>query len=388
MIWRRVRALLANLLLAGGSLAFVLLAFELGLRVAGYRALHEMYSAPHVFWTYDAQLGWFHEPGARGRYIGPRPWPVEFEAAVEINSRGLRGPELAPPGRELRVLFLGDSMVAAFEVDQPETFVALLEDDLALRVGERVRTINGGVRGYGTDQTLLFYEERGRELEPDVVVIFVSGNDLSDNRTLHETRRPFGKPALVPEGDGRLRRVGSPVPRYGECEEVSLSAAFDVVRTDDLASRLLCHAQIALFDHSALLSFATISIPWDAVLLAQLYHFGNPHHNSGASPEDDVWIAHTHAILLELIRAIRVDGARVVLTGGPIELDRFGGEALAGPGTLVRNLKAVWDAPYREVRWEHDSHFNREGHRRVAGILAPAIETALSSASSADPAIR
>jgi hypothetical protein len=36
----------------------------------------------------------------------------------------------------------------------------------------------------------------------------------------------------------------------------------------------------------------------------------------------------------------------------------------------------VWAEKHEVVRWKHDSHFNPEGHRRVAETLLPALEEA------------
>src|SRR6266404_1289324 len=116
-----------TLLLPLVSIATVAAIFEIGLRFTGHVAIYEMYSKPSLFWRYDELLGWSHEPGAHGDFVGPRPWPVEFRGKVAINSLGLRGPEIPPRDpSELRVLFSGDSIVASFEVDYEGTFVARL----------------------------------------------------------------------------------------------------------------------------------------------------------------------------------------------------------------------------------------------------------------------
>src|SRR5215472_11134476 len=260
---RRVLPILLNLFLCLAVTSLMLGLTECVLRALGHRALYEMYSKPWVFWKSDPLLGWAHEPGARGEYVGPRPWPVEFSAEVSINSLGLRGPEVPPrePG-EQRVLLLGDSMVAGFEVPYQDTFGALLERDLTQRLGHTVRVINAGVRGYGTDQSYLYYTDRGRKLTPDVVVHFHSGNDPSDNTTIHEMRRPFGKSALAVTEDGGMRVLGSPVPHYPMCSEYQLTSKWEIQRVDGSWGRLLCEMQIKLFDHSALFSILTISIPW------------------------------------------------------------------------------------------------------------------------------
>jgi hypothetical protein len=249
----RLRSALGRALLRLASLAVACVAAELGLRLAGYEALHDVYSMPELFWQHDARLGWSMEPGAHGRYRGPRPFPIEFDKAIEINSLGLRGPELPArePG-ELRVILLGDSFVAGFEVEQSETFAVLMERQLRGRMRRPVRVINAGVRGYGTDQSLLWFRERGRELRPDLVVAVFSANDFEDNVTLHRVRRPFGKAAFALRPSGALELIGVPVPRYELCSAVVLNAAYQPVRVDSVSSRAVCGLQTRLADHSAL----------------------------------------------------------------------------------------------------------------------------------------
>ena len=91
-----------------------------------------------------------------------------------------------------------------------------------------------GVREYGRDQSDLYYRERGRKLDSELVVLFHRRNDAIDNTILHEMLRPYRKAALAPAPDGTF------------------------------------------FDHSAMFSFFTVSIPWDGVLLQRLYHVADP----------------------------------------------------------------------------------------------------------------
>lgn len=374
---------LANLLLVLVSTGLMLGVIEGVLRLLGHRALYEMYSKPSLFWRYDPLLGWSHEPGARGDYVGPRPWPVEFSAEVSINSLGLRGPEIPALGpSEQRVLVLGDSMVAGFEVPYEDTFEALLERDLTQRLGHTVRVINGGVRGYGTDQSYLYYTHRGRKLHPDVVVFFHSGNDPADNTTVHEMRRPFGKSAVAVTASGEVRLLGSPVPHYPMCSEYDLASNLEITRVDDRPERMLCHAQMLLFDHSALFSLLTISIPWDAALLKRLYYLGNPHserlavgHGTGA--DDTFALRLTTALVRALGHAVRADGASFLVTGEPCCLPQLDRVALASDGIDEISLDGVSRAPVTEVRWQHDSHFKPLGHRMVAEDLRPELEARL-----------
>lgn len=373
----------AKVVLLLASTAVVLLAFELGLRATGHQAIYEIYSKPWIFWQYDPLLGWSHQPGVEGEYVGPRPWPIEFRAQVSINELGLRGPEVGPRApAEIRVLFLGDSMVAAFEVSYEETFVARVQETLARRLSRPVRAINAGVRGYGSDQSYLYYRERGRLLEPDVVVLFASRNDPVDNTTVHEMRRPFGKPALSLASDGSLSLLGHPVPTYPVCSEYQLAPTFEIERKDGMLTRWMCRGQLALFDRSALFSFLTVSIPWDISVLRGLYNLGNPHADRpvrGGEAESAENFAErlATAIVVRLAREVVRDGAMFVLIGRPVDLEPLDVDRVAAVQTLVVSLDDVWSAPPLEVRWQHDSHFNANGHRIVAEELVPRLEKAL-----------
>ncbi len=371
-----------SLLLALVSIGLVASVFEVGLRLTGHQAIYEMYSKPSLFWRHDAQLGWSHEPGVRGEFIGPRPWPIEFRADVAINSLGLRGPEIPPRDRsELRVLFSGDSIVAALEVDYEATFVARLELLLRDRLPTPVRTINAGVRGYGTDQDYLYFRERGWRLEPDLVVFYHSENDPSDNTTLHEMRRPFGKPAFLLMPEGQLALVGSPVPHFPMCSEVLLSGDYQPQRVDTRFGRWTCDAQMALFDHSALFSYITLAIPWNSSFLRSIYNFANPHEDQlsratrtghGTNFEGRL----TTAIVLAFAAEVRRRGADFLMIGYPTGFAQLDRAALARAGIPIVDLSPL-DVRRDELIWHHDAHFNPEGHRQVAEHLAPEIEKRL-----------
>lgn len=369
-----------TLLLALTSVGLSVLCVEVGLRLAGHEAIYEIYSKPSLFWRYDALLGWSHEPEARGEFVGPRPWPIEFHANVSINSLGLRGPEVPPRegGPELRVLFAGDSVVAAFEVENELTFVSRVEGLLRDRLGVAVRTINAGVRGYGTDQTYLYFRDRGWKLEPDLVVFLHSGNDPSDNTTLHEMRRPFGKPAFSLTPIGELALVGSPVPRYPMCSEVLLSPEQGVQRVDATLGRVVCTAQMLLFDRSALFSYLTLSIPWEAAFLKRIYNIGNPHPaqqlRGGSAGHDDFEVRLATRIVIAFAEEARRRGADFLLVGEPSQLGQLDLTAVARAGIPVIRYPE-FDSP--DLHWRRDGHFNPDGHRRLAEFLAPEIASQL-----------
>jgi lysophospholipase L1-like esterase len=385
---------LASLLLAGG-------AAELGLRVAGYTALYDVYSKPELFWRHDALLGWSLEPGARGRYRGPRPFPIEFDSAIEINSLGLRGPEPAarPPGG-LRVILLGDSFVAGFEVEQDETFAARLEPLLTRRLGRPVEVINAGVRGYGTDQSLLWYRERGRALRPDLVVAVFSANDFEDNVTLHRAHRPFGKGAFALRPSGALELVGVPVPTYPFCSSWVLDASYAPARIDGAWSRSACWAQAELADHSALFTlFATVLAR--APALVRALRGAGETEPGGAALGSASWAGEpraagfpglgtrtsrapagelTTALLQALARDVRESGARFLLVMAPSHWERVDLRALRADRIEPHVVSLPAGIEAQQIRFRNDSHLSALGHRVFAEGLAPQLEPELRAA--------
>ncbi len=397
---------LGRLLLALVSLALACGVAEWGLRLTGYGALYEVYSKPELFWRHDERLGWSLEPGARGRYRGPRPFPVEFDTAIEINALGLRGPEPAPRAEgELRVLVLGDSVVAGFEVEQHETFVARVEELLRRRFAQPISVINAGVRGYGTDQSLLWFRERGRALAPDLVVAVFSTNDFDDNLTLHRPRRPFGKGAFALRPSGALELVGVPVPRYPLCSAWVLDAAYQPARIDGSFARSACQLQTRLADHSALFTLLATALgrlpgvvnllksgseadPEGAAVAASLLPWpARPARAAGApgvAPDEAAGGLRarlerelTTALLQALAREVRANGARFLLLITPRIWQRLDTRALLAD--QIEPFAVTLSPAIRlgQLRFRNDSHLNAPGHRWFADGLAPLVEQEL-----------
>ena len=389
------RRLLGSLALLLVSLGVALGLAELGFRLAGYGALHDVYSSPELFWRHDDLLGWSLEPHAKGRYKGPRPYPIEFDTAIEINALGLRGPELAPraPG-ELRILFLGDSFVAGFEVEQQETFTALLEGRLVGRLGSPVRVVNAAVRGYGTDQSYLWFRERGRALGADLVVALFSANDFDDNVTLHRARRPFGKPAFALLPNGALELVGVPVPRYEACSAWRLGEGYRPTRVDGPLARGACQLQLRLADHSALFTFVATSLgrlPGVARLLNRFAQSGGAAVQASLVPWLGVGLGApaaaegttqlsgplTTALLQALAREVRASGAGFLLLMIPRHWERVDERALRADRIEIAYVTLSDAVAAANIRFANDAHLNALGHRLYADGLVPIVERAL-----------
>ncbi len=151
---------------------------------------------------YDPELGWEHIPNARvDDLYGPG-------LGVGINSQSLRAPRdypLAVPPGKVRVVCLGDSFTFGYGV--------ALEKSWVHRLGEldpRLETINMGMGGYGIDQAFLWYLRDGVRFDQDVLLFAFVGEDFQ--RALEDDFLGYGKPRLVPEGEG-LRVINTPVPR-------------------------------------------------------------------------------------------------------------------------------------------------------------------------------
>ena len=167
------RTWLVNLSVVMGSLLVGLIAVEAGLRLA---------DISHPFpWSFDSERGIALRPGARG------VWHDEGIATFRINSDGLRDGEHTvpkPPG-VFRIAVLGDSFAEALQVNREETFWSVLERELAdcpALASRRVETLNFGVSGYSTGQSLITLQRTVWRYQPDIVLLaFFTGNDVADN---------------------------------------------------------------------------------------------------------------------------------------------------------------------------------------------------------------
>lgn len=122
----------------------------------------------------DADLGWKHRPNVETEWEG---------AAASINSKGLRGPEVAYQRAEgtRRLLYLGDSVTFGDKLDDhSDSFPYRVEEILAQAHGVSVETVNGAVSGYSTWQEYRWFRDEGVRYAPDIVVIGFVLNDVTE----------------------------------------------------------------------------------------------------------------------------------------------------------------------------------------------------------------
>lgn len=180
-----IKRFLSALALIGFGIGLALVVLDIGVRIANRRFPY--------FYCYDADRGWGLNPGAHGRYTR------EGNSYLRINQDGFRGPDYPqtkPPG-VIRVAVLGDSYVEAMQVEEEQTFTAVvgrkLADCPALK-GRRIESMNFAVDGYGTAQEMLTLRRKVWTYHPDIVVLAIFlGNDVRNNSVVLEGDqcRPF-----------------------------------------------------------------------------------------------------------------------------------------------------------------------------------------------------
>ena len=180
-----MKRLVGKALLFLGAVVFMVLIFEVGVRLAGisYPMLNR----------HDEQRGFALRPGASGW------WRREGEAYIEINDDGLRDRHHDKPKPEgtIRIAVLGDSYAEARSVALEDTFWAVMERELQACPrfeGKAVEVINFGVTDYGTTQELLTLRDHVWDYQPDFVLLaFFANYDVRNNSYELEVKkyRPF-----------------------------------------------------------------------------------------------------------------------------------------------------------------------------------------------------
>jgi hypothetical protein len=143
---------------------------------------------------FDERLGWRRRPDTRKEFVnawGERSLVV----ANRYGNRGVAYPPERIPGT-YRVLVLGDSFAEGAQVNEEDLFTAQVE-----RSESGCEIVNAAVVGYGTVQEYLYLRDEGIAFHPDLVLVFVFGNDLSDN-VLPYSMRMGPRPYAVLEPGG------------------------------------------------------------------------------------------------------------------------------------------------------------------------------------------
>jgi len=325
-----------------------------------------------LFWPQERQTPLFDStptfPLALRRNLDGIHVSSEFSVRYRTNSLRLRDPErpVPKPDGVFRILVLGDSLTFGSGVDDRDTFVRQLER-LLNRRGDRRRfeVINAACASWGTAHHLVFLEESGFKLEPDVVLMAFHDDDPNDNRISGFFRL---------EADGSLVRQA---PRRQALEAAKRLAAF-VPFYDYLAQ------------HSNLFAVLRLRIvQWiknlrapkegDADFLARRKRL------PAVWPEED-WLL-TERLCREVRDRCRKNGARLALLHVPYpgkkprpEFNRAVeqrfiriAESLGLPHLELIDRLAE-SAPGDPNYFPRNRHFTPRGHRLIAEALARFLE--------------
>jgi len=169
----RRRRFLADALLVAGTLAVLLPAAEIAVRVAAPQTLpSQEFIRGFVLegmYVADDEAGYRLAPGFHGTIRRG-----DVVTRFSTNALGLRAPETGPKEGP-RVIGFGDSFTWGWGVDQGEEWISVVGRELG------VDAVNCGVNGYGTENELALLRRVGRQLAPDLVLVGFFANDFTDN---------------------------------------------------------------------------------------------------------------------------------------------------------------------------------------------------------------
>lgn len=165
----------ANVLLFGISMAFALGAAELAVRLVAPQQL--IMVRPDIWQAVDS-LGWRHA-GNLDTELNTGERTVAFVTDQEGFRVGREGRREAADS----LLLIGDSFMAALQVEHEQSLAGLIEDSLRGPEGQTVAVRNAGVGSWGPAQYLVFGRRRLTSFGYGLSVVSVfTGNDVVGRR--------------------------------------------------------------------------------------------------------------------------------------------------------------------------------------------------------------
>lgn len=197
----KLKNILINFSLLTGSFLICLLLLEVVVRL--------FFPSPKTPVIFDETIGFKHPPNSNITVF-----VQGNKIENKVNSLGFLDQDHSyqkTPG-VYRIVFLGDSMTEATNVQRQETFSKILEGKLNQIYKDRIEVINLGINGFGTAHEYLTLQEYGLKFSPDLVVlVFYVGNDIENN---YYKLTSSIDPAFDVI-DGELVQIRSPAPLKG-----------------------------------------------------------------------------------------------------------------------------------------------------------------------------
>lgn len=177
----RFERLCARLFLLSASLTIGLVILEIGSRIWLHCFASE--STFHRYASYTKLIDRYGEPiWSPHRYLGYYPTPnyENTEKTNRHNSLGYRGDEIVLPKPQdaFRIVCIGGSTTYTISTDYRKAYPALLEAQLTESGYNNVEVVNAGVPGWTTWESMINFQLRVLELEPDMIIVYHAFNDI------------------------------------------------------------------------------------------------------------------------------------------------------------------------------------------------------------------
>lgn len=172
----------SSILLAAATVATLVLAAEVALRIAVPVADPTRPSAQHVnafnpYIRFEYPRNYAAVTEVEPGFAGP-----EGRRSFTTNNYGFRGDSLSvpKPASEFRVFVVGGSTAECFYLDDDDDVARVVQNEIAARVNQPkpTKVYNVGLSGTASDDHIAMIGQRLVHLEPDLVVVFAGVNDL------------------------------------------------------------------------------------------------------------------------------------------------------------------------------------------------------------------
>jgi hypothetical protein len=341
-----------------------------------------------VEYRVDPEIGQILLANQQARWVGQ-----DYDVRVSTNSAGFHDIEhqLMKPSGVYRIVVLGDSFIEALAVSIENGFTQQLESRLRDHVQKkRVEVINLGVSGIGPAQYLRILERKGLAYEPDLVLMAIyPENDFWDSY-----ERLSGSPSkafYTLEADGSLR--------YIPPDASKLAVRIRPFLRKSAFLSLMRHGISSTSFERRLGELGLLQAPGIAV--AHSMDWG-VYDDALPAPWPDAYRTTMRVIAVASQLARQHQSEFAALTIGSVAMieDRWAELVAEYPSAssmklqIYRPFSVLADlgqehgfevidlaqffrhdflANRRSRSWAHDGHWNEEGHRLAAGIVADRI---------------
>jgi hypothetical protein len=316
----------------------------------------------------DDRRIWRYRAGVDFSYRKP-----DFTMRIRTNADGLRSDTSDLSGDGPSILFIGDSFTFGWGVDERDRFSEEIAENVAAKLGKRVRFVNAGYWMYTFDQQLLVLKEQLTRFRPQVVV---QGLYWPHLRTLFNHELDYI--------DGALTRVGHSGLKVDEHGVLRF-------RSDWLDRPPLNSQLIALT--------ARYFLNADLVRSAKEI---DPFMRPNASADTERLWNLAEVILRETAVTVRAAGAVYVPLYIPLNAElaeqfwqtsfqqdppanidanlpkeRLQAILAAAGATLIDPSPTMQEIGAERLYFKSDPHWNAEGHRTIGKLLTPVVFNAL-----------